>query len=87
MTDEPGGDPRWPRPGEVVPMTATVAERRGAAPGRDLGEGWSFERKLDGYRCLAWVDGPSGGDGVALRQHGAAEGMGGAGPMVPLPGR
>ncbi|MEZ5140781.1 MAG: hypothetical protein R2711_19010 [Acidimicrobiales bacterium] len=67
VTDEPGGDPRWPRPGEVVPMTATVAERRGAAPGRDLGEGWSFERKLDGYRCLAWVDGPSGGDGVALR--------------------
>ncbi|HRW39853.1 MAG: non-homologous end-joining DNA ligase [Acidimicrobiales bacterium] len=48
-------------------MTASVAERRGTVPGRDLGEGWAFERKLDGYRCLAWVDGPSGGDGVALR--------------------
>ena len=39
-------------------MTATVAERRGAAPDRTMGEGWTFERKLDGYRCLAWVDGP-----------------------------
>lgn len=48
-------------------MTATVAERRGAAPERALGEGWTFERKLDGYRCLAWVEGPAGGDDVALR--------------------
>lgn len=48
-------------------MTATVAERRGAAPDRTMGEGWTFERKLDGYRCLAWVDGAAGGDGVALR--------------------
>lgn len=57
----------WPRPGEVTPMTATVAERRGSAPDRTLGEGWTFERKLDGYRCLAWIDGPAGGGGVALR--------------------
>jgi bifunctional non-homologous end joining protein LigD len=38
-------------------MTATTTDRRA------FGEGWTFERKLDGYRCLAWVD----GDGVALR--------------------
>ncbi|MEZ5183354.1 MAG: hypothetical protein R2702_16000 [Acidimicrobiales bacterium] len=39
----------------------------GRSSGSGPGRGWSFERKLDGYRCLAWVDGPSGGDGVALR--------------------
>ncbi|MCB1039431.1 MAG: non-homologous end-joining DNA ligase [Acidimicrobiales bacterium] len=32
-------------------MTATVGEVG------VLGDGWRFERKLDGFRCLAWVDG------------------------------
>lgn len=38
-------------------MAATSTDRR------VFGDEWAFERKLDGYRCLAWVD----ADGVRLR--------------------
>lgn len=31
-------------------MTASATDRR------VFGDDWAFERKLDGYRCLAWVD-------------------------------
>ena len=44
-------------PGSVTPMLATLTDRR------DLDETWLLERKLDGERCLAFVQ---GGD-VALR--------------------
>lgn len=42
-------------------MTATTTDRRA------FDEGWVLERKLDGFRCLAWVDGDAGGEGVHLR--------------------
>jgi bifunctional non-homologous end joining protein LigD len=42
-------------------MTATTTDRR------SFDDGWVLERKLDGFRCLAWVDGDAGGDGVHLR--------------------
>ncbi len=35
----------------MAPMAATTTDRR------SFDEGWAFERKLDGFRCLAWVDG------------------------------
>jgi DNA ligase D-like protein (predicted ligase) len=38
--------PEW-----VEPMLATLSDER------DLGEEWVLERKLDGVRCLAFVDG------------------------------
>jgi bifunctional non-homologous end joining protein LigD len=37
-------------PAEVTAMAATSSDRR------TFGDDWVFERKLDGYRCLAWVD-------------------------------
>lgn len=37
-------------PAEVQAMAATSTDRR------VFGDDWVFERKLDGYRCLAWVD-------------------------------
>jgi bifunctional non-homologous end joining protein LigD len=37
-------------PAEVTAMAATSTDRRA------FGDDWVFERKLDGYRCLAWVD-------------------------------
>lgn len=40
-------------PPALTPMAATVSDRR------SLGAGWVFERKLDGYRCLARVEGGS----------------------------
>lgn len=42
---------------EVVAMTATTTDRR------RFDDGWAFERKVDGFRCLAFVD----GDDVRLR--------------------
>ena len=39
------------RPGFVTPMKAVLTADRPA------GEGWVFERKLDGIRCLAVKDG------------------------------
>ena len=44
-------------PTDVTAMAATTSERR------TFGDDWVFERKLDGYRCLAWSD----ADGVRLR--------------------
>ena len=44
-------------PDDVVAMAASSTDRR------RFGDDWVFERKLDGYRCLAWVD----GDDVRLR--------------------
>ena len=46
-----------PFPDAIAPMLATLTDRR------ELGEGWLFERKLDGERLLAFVR----GDDVALR--------------------
>ena len=46
-----------PPPAEVTAMAASSTDRR------IFGDDWVFERKLDGYRCLAWVD----EDGVRLR--------------------
>jgi bifunctional non-homologous end joining protein LigD len=37
-------------PAEIRAMAATSTDRR------TFGDDWVFERKLDGYRCLAWVD-------------------------------
>ncbi|HWJ97938.1 MAG TPA: non-homologous end-joining DNA ligase [Acidimicrobiales bacterium] len=44
-------------PAEVSVMAASSTDRR------LFGDDWVFERKLDGYRCLAWVD----DGGVRLR--------------------
>lgn len=44
-------------PADVTAMAASSTDRR------VFGDDWVFERKLDGYRCLAWVD----DDGVRLR--------------------
>src|SRR6478736_9161304 len=44
-------------PGDVAVMAATTTDRR------QFDEAWAFERKLDGFRVLAWAD----GDGVRLR--------------------
>ena len=46
-----------PFPDAIAPMLATLTDRR------ELGEGWLFERKLDGERLLAFVR----GDDIALR--------------------
>jgi bifunctional non-homologous end joining protein LigD len=61
MPDVDASPPTWPEPGTIVAMTATTTDRRG------FDDGWTLERKLDGFRCLAWVDGEAGGDGVRLR--------------------
>jgi bifunctional non-homologous end joining protein LigD len=37
-------------PADVTAMSAAATDRRA------FGDDWVFERKLDGYRCLAWVD-------------------------------
>jgi bifunctional non-homologous end joining protein LigD len=37
-------------PADVKAMAATSTDRRA------FGDDWVFERKLDGYRCLGWVD-------------------------------
>src|SRR6478609_7857026 len=44
-------------PAEVSVMAATTTDRR------VFDDAWAFERKLDGFRVLAWAD----GDGVRLR--------------------
>jgi len=44
-------------PADVSAMAASSTDRR------VFGDDWAFERKLDGYRCLAWVD----DQGVRLR--------------------
>lgn len=55
--DDPSGDAAARPPADVTAMAATTTERR------TFGDDWVFERKLDGYRCLAWSD----ADGVRLR--------------------
>lgn len=58
MTPEPlPGTPRSDPPDDVRAMAATSTDRR------SFGDDWAFERKLDGYRCLATFD----GDEVRLR--------------------
>jgi len=55
----PSGPPR--PPADVTAMTAVSTDRR------VFDDDWAFERKLDGYRCLAWVD----DRGVRLRSRNA----------------
>lgn len=54
-------------PTDVVAMAATSTDRR------RFDDGWTFERKLDGYRCLATVDDA----GVSLRSRNGLEYAGG----------
>src|SRR5205814_9122058 len=54
---------RSPQPRRLAPMKATLADD----PFDD--EGWIFERKLDGVRCLAYRD----GDRVTLLSRTARE--------------
>lgn len=53
LQDKGGGAPGSPQPSWIQPMLAILAKER------FYEEGWMYERKLDGERCLAFKEGES----------------------------